>query len=195
LTGWPYWAVLAIFFVLGVVFVLSRVPALLTSLGTFGSWTEVRELVAGTPAEALCELPVTGEPVQPSLTRRERLNIALVSILSQSIQVTLVVLAVFLFFNLFGFLAISKETTEGWTTLQDVDPLLGRDLVITEPLVRVAGFLAAFTGMYFTVVLSTDSTYRAEFAEDVAPRIRQALAVRTAYRHALHDPSIPDRDE
>ena len=55
--------------------------------------------------------------------------------------------------------------------------------MITEPLLRVAGFLGAFTGMYFTVVLSTDATYRDEFAEDVAPQIRQALAVRLAYRH------------
>jgi hypothetical protein len=57
----------------------------------------------------------------------------------------------------------------------------GRELVITEPLLRVAGFLGAFTGMYFTVVLSTDATYRAEFAEDVEPQIRQSLAVRAAY--------------
>ncbi|MGD9703233.1 MAG: hypothetical protein AB7Q42_10860 [Acidimicrobiia bacterium] len=189
LTGWPYWAVLAIFFLLGVVFVLSRVPALLASLATFDDWGEVRALVTDTPADALCELPAEGDPEEYALSRRERLNIALVSILSQSIQVTLVVLAVFAFFNLFGFLAISKGTTEAWTTLPNIDPLVGQRLVITEPLVRVAGFLAAFTGMYFTVVLSTDSAYREEFAEDVAPRIRQALAVRTAYRYALHDTS------
>ena len=59
----------------------------------------------------------------------------------------------------------------------------GRPLVVTEPLLRVAGFLGAFTGMYFTVVLSTDATYRDEFAEDVGPQIRQALAVRIAYLH------------
>jgi hypothetical protein len=58
----------------------------------------------------------------------------------------------------------------------------GRPLVVTEPLLRVAGFLGAFTGMYFTVVLGTDATYRDEFAEDVGPQIRQALAVRLAYR-------------
>ena len=34
--------------------------------------------------------------------------------------------------------------------------------------------------MYFTVVLSTDATYRDEFAEDVAPELRQALAVRAS---------------
>ena len=56
--------------------------------------------------------------------------------------------------------------------------------MLTEPLLRVAGFLGAFTGMYFTVVLGTDATYRGEFAEDSGPQIRQALAVRLASRHA-----------
>jgi hypothetical protein len=71
-----------------------------------------------------------------------------------------------------------------------------RPMVITEPLMRVAGFLAAFTGMYFTVVLSTDSTYRDEVAQDVAPEIRQAFAVRAAYRHAIalrNAPTTHDR--
>jgi hypothetical protein len=87
---------------------------------------------------------------------------------------------------LFGLLAIPEETTRAWTGLDDVHVLLswnfgGRVIVVTESLLRVAGFLGAFTGMYFTVVLSTDATYREEFAEDVAPQIRQALAVRVAY--------------
>ena len=54
--------------------------------------------------------------------------------------------------------------------------------MITEPLIRVAAFLGAFTAMYFTVLLSTDATYREEFADDVAPQLRQALAVRCVYR-------------
>jgi hypothetical protein len=45
-------------------------------------------------------------------------------------------------------------------------------------------FLGAFAGMYFTVLLSTDDTYRNEFADDVGPEIRQALAVREVYRLA-----------
>ena len=58
----------------------------------------------------------------------------------------------------------------------------GRTLVLTEALIRVSMFLGAFAGMYFTVVLSTDDIYRNEFADDVGPEIRQALAVREAYR-------------
>ena len=90
---------------------------------------------------------------------------------------------------LFGFLAIPEETAKGWTGLEAIDVLAtwtagGRTLVITEPLLRVAAFLGAFSGMYFTVLLTTDATYREEFAEDVGPQLRQALAVRRVYDRA-----------
>jgi hypothetical protein len=93
------------------------------------------------------------------------------------------------FFVLFGFLAISADIAAGWTgssvhVLADVT-VGGRQLVVTEPLLRVAGFLGAFAGMYFTVVLSTDATYREEFTDDIGPELRQALAVRLVYRQAL----------
>ena len=56
--------------------------------------------------------------------------------------------------------------------------------MLSEPLIRVSVFLGAFSGMYFTVVLTTDDTYRSEFTDDVGPEVREALAVRTAYRVA-----------
>ena len=120
---------------------------------------------------------------------RQRLNIGLVAVFSQAIQITATALAMFGFFVLFGFLAIGAETAAGWTgdpvhVLVDVT-LGGRQLVVSEPLLRVAGFLGAFAGMYFTVVLSTDATYREEFAEDIGPELHQALAVRLLYRRAL----------
>ena len=36
----------------------------------------------------------------------------------------------------------------------------------------------------FSIVLSTDALYREEFADDVGPQLRQALAVRCVYRTA-----------
>jgi hypothetical protein len=188
LTGLAYVATLGIFFVLGTVFVLSRIPALMAPLAQFDDWAEVGQLVHGTPAERL-RIPGEGDPRETPLTRRQRVNLALVSVFSQALQVTFVAVLLTMFFVLFGFLAIPADTTAAWTQLDDVRVLAtwklnGRSLQLTEPLLRVAGFLGAFTGMYFTVVLSTDATYRDEFADDVAPEIRQALAVRVAYRWA-----------
>lgn len=196
LTGIPYAATLGIFFVLGAVFVLSRVPGIMRGLATFGSWAEVHEVIAGTPAERV-GIPTDGAPPPLPLGLRQKVNAALVTVFSQALQVTFVALLLTSFFTLFGFLAIPEATAEAWTAVEkgtvnvlaSVD-IGGRTLVITEPLLRVAGFLGAFTGMYFTVVLSTDATYREEFAEDVGPQIRQALAVRVAYLH--HRLATPD---
>jgi hypothetical protein len=186
LVGPPYIATLTIFFLLGAVFVLSRVPALMAGLATFADWSEVVDLVAGTPAGHLAN-PASGAAPDLPLTIRQKLNVGLVTVFSQALQITFVALLLTFFFVLFGFLAIPEATMQGWTTLDDVHVLAswtvnGRALVVSEPLLRVAGFLGAFTGMYFTVVQSTDATYRDEFAEDVAPQIREALAVRFAYR-------------
>ncbi len=185
LTGPAYAATLAIFFGLGAIFVLSRVPGIMRGLAHFDTWDDVRAAVAGTPAEAM-PLPAAGPVPAHPLSRRQQVNAALVTVFSQALQITLVALLLTMFFTLFGFLAVPEATASGWTGLERIDVLAswtvdGRTLVVTEPLLRVAGFLGAFTGMYFTVLLSTDATYRDEFAEDVGPQIRQALAVRVAY--------------
>lgn len=198
LTGIPYVATLGIFFLLGAVFVLSRVPGIMRGLATFGSWDDVRAATEGTPAGHVV-LPPAGAPPSYELSTRQKVNAALVTVFSQALQVTFVALLLTSFFTLFGFLAIQQATAGGWTGQDDAINVLasleisGRSLVITEPLLRVAGFLGAFTGMYFTVVLTTDATYRDEFAEDVGPQIRQALAVRVAYlHHRLATPTIAD---
>jgi hypothetical protein len=188
LHGPAYVVSLSLFFLLGSAFVLSRVPEGIRIVHTFDDWAEVAELVKGTPAEGL-QLPVEGDPMEARLSRRQRVNIGLVSVLSQAILITIVAILLAGFFTLFGVLAIPEVTTGSWTATDDVHVLAnldfgGHTLVLTEALLRVSGFLGAFAGMYFTVVLSTDATYRDEFAEDTGPQIRQALAVRLAYRHA-----------
>ncbi|MDP2292438.1 MAG: hypothetical protein Q8M22_14700 [Actinomycetota bacterium] len=187
LQGPVYIVTLALFFLLGSAFVLSRIPESIRAVNDFHDWTEVTQLVKGTPAEGLA-LPTHGDPREMPLSARQRVNIGLVSVFSQAILITFVAVVLAMFFMLFGLLAIPEATTASWTQLAEVHVLAhldvgGRSLVLSESLLRVSGFLGAFTGMYFTVVLGTDATYRGEFAEDAAPQIRQALAVRLAYRH------------
>ena len=192
LIGPIYWITLSTFFVMGSVFLLSRVPTLVRSLNTFESWHEVRSLADPVVADELLEsasLDDDGPPADRP-TGPQRFNIGLVALFSQAIQITAAALAMFAFFVLFGFFAIPNETAGAWTGLDPVHTFLhvdfgGRELALSEPLLRVSGFLGAFTGMYFTVVLSTDSTYREEFAEDLGPELRTAFAVRALYRRAL----------
>jgi hypothetical protein len=57
----------------------------------------------------------------------------------------------------------------------------GRQLVMSEPLLRVSGFLAVFAGLNFAVYLVTDATFRREFRDEVVAEVRQAFAVRVLY--------------
>ncbi|MEZ5231124.1 MAG: hypothetical protein R2755_24420 [Acidimicrobiales bacterium] len=190
LTVYP--AVLGVFLVAGAAFLLSRLPAEIGSIGHFDTWAEVGALLADSPACG-CPLPTDGDARPPAagLTRRQWVNLALVSLFTQGVQITLVAMTMGLFLTLFGFLAISEQTIVNWTQLPQADVLVqvavgGRDLVLTRQLLQVAGFLATFTGFYFTVVAVTDETYRREFRDDVVTELRESLAVRAAYRHHVH---------
>jgi hypothetical protein len=184
LDGAAYVVVVLTFFLLGAAFAVSRLPGFIRAENRFVSWTDVGAYLDGTPAAGI-DLPASGATLDP-LRPRQRFNIGLIVLFGQTLQISLVVLALTAFFVFFGFMAIGVDTIITWTQLDSVRVLaeatLGdRRLVLTESLIRVSVFLGAFSGMYFTVVLTTDETYRAEFASDVGPEIRQILAVRTAY--------------
>jgi hypothetical protein len=186
LTGAPYWLVLLSFMLLGGLFLATRLPGDVESIGRFDSWEEVRQEITDTPARNL-DLPVDGDPEEPPLRRRHWLNVGLVMLFSQAIQITLVALAMFGFLMGFGFLAMHLDVQQAW--IGDIAQIrefghvyMGAErLSITEPLLRVCGFLASFSGFYFTIYLVTDSTYRDEFRVDVVGEVRDAFAVRLAY--------------
>ena len=179
-----YLLVLSLFFVIGGGFVLTGLPGDVRAAGTLDSWDEVRDLTAGTPAEAIT-LPSVGVPPPPDLSRRQYVNVALVGLFARTIQIAVVAVAVGAFLALLGTLAIDEATTASWTGgSPDVIAswtLAGRELVVTSALLRVAGFLAVFAGLTFTVHLITDPTYRQEFRTDMASEVREVFAVRAAY--------------
>ena len=114
------------------------------------------ERVEGTPAEQLCrELPADEAADTPPLSKRQWGNLALVFLFSQGLQVALVSAMVFVFLFVFGVLVVTEPIARGFV---DAQPnvlasfdLWGRDLVITEELLRVTGFLTVFAGLYFAV--------------------------------------------
>ena len=127
LTGPVYVAVIGVFFVLGATFVLTRIPPLMRSLNTFGSWGEVAELTHDTPAAGVLDELHPDIAVDPHAERpsvRQRVNIGLLTVFSQAIQVTLVGIGLAAFFVLFGFLAIPEATAASWTGLDDIHVLL-----------------------------------------------------------------------
>jgi hypothetical protein len=187
LEGWWYWIVLGSIAALATLFLGTRLPAELAVLARFGSWDEVTTLVGDTPVEPVCAR-VTPPVETPPLRRRQWSNVWLVAMFSQGLQITLVSVLIGVVMIGFGMITVSPALTASWTGippdklewLVSVD-LFGRTLVLTEEMLRVAGFLAAFSALYVSVSAVTDEAYRAEFSDQIAAELRQAFAVRAVY--------------
>jgi hypothetical protein len=142
--------------------------------------------VDGTPASALVdEASRDQRPDTPPLSKRQWGNVALVFLFSQALQVVLVSAMVFVFLFVFGVLVVTESVAHGFLNAQPnvlaSFELWGRDLVITEELLRVTGFLTVFAGLYFSVTAVTDESYRREFVGEILEEMRRSLAVRAVY--------------
>lgn len=190
LPGSLFFVTAAMFVVVGLLFLLTRLPAEVRRLDDELGDGGLVDACEGTPMEELVKrLTAEGRPrIEPSteLTRRQRVNVYLVFLFAQAVQAVLVTAAVFLFFTAFGLVAIRPVVIESWLgdipfdVLAEVQ-LFGHELVLTTGLLHVAGFVAFVAGFSFTVSMVTDSAYRDEFFDEVVGHVRQALAVRTAY--------------
>jgi hypothetical protein len=150
-----------LFVLLGITFLIARLPR------------EVKALEREADANA------------PPLDRRELVNVGLVMFVSQALQVLAVSLAIGGFFVAVGVLAIDPGITESWTgsapnPLIEFD-LFGQEAVLSEELVRVAGAIAAFTGLYFAISMLTDDVYRREFLEELTSEMRESFCERAEY--------------
>ena len=101
---------------------------------------------------------------------------------SQALQVLLLSFSVFMFFIVFGKVAITDTVIKSWVG-QPPETLPSLDwLPISNQLFQVAVFLAAFSGLYFTVYAVTDQTYRDQFFTSVSKELERAIGVQTVYR-------------
>jgi hypothetical protein len=158
---------------LGSAFLLARLPR------------EVKTLEGGVETGA-----------QP-LSSKQRRNVGLVLFTSQAVQVLTVTLLVGIFFTVFGLFAVTDSVRESWlgaancavAPLPGESPcdvlveihLFGGDYELTAELLKVAGGLAAFSGLYFAVAMLTDATYREEFLDEVTEELRQTFRERVEY--------------
>ena len=184
LEGVSFVATLLVFVLAGGGFLLTRAPGDIAAIEQFDDWPSVRPFLAETPADAVV-LPDHGDPSEPPLNRGQRTNMLVLALTTQAVQITVVSSVVWAFFVLLGFVAVHPDTVTAWIGAEP-DVLFEFSLgastfALTEQLLRVAAFLAAFSGLAFTVYLVTDQTYREEFRIDVADELRQIFAVRLAY--------------
>ncbi len=160
---------------------LAAIVALLVLVGT-------AFLVGRIPREVeIIEREAGGDG--PPLDRRQHFNVGLVLFVSQALQVLVVSLAIAGFFTAFGLLAISDQVLDAWigtangTRVLGIGDftVLGVRVHLTQELLRVAVAIAAFSGLYYSIAVLTDSTYREEFLEEVTGEMRQTFADRAAY--------------
>jgi hypothetical protein len=180
--GLTYVILAGLFPLIGILFLTTRLPRDIGELNHFDSVEQMQPLLDDTPMQP-ARVELDPDDV-PGLSRREWGNVGLVALFSQGVQIAIVTLLIGVFFVVLGVLLVSEETTLSWAGQVNVLVSFSfgqRELVITEQLLRVAGFVMAFAGLNYTVVLLTDQTYRTEFREEVVAELRQSFAVRAAY--------------
>ncbi len=187
LEGARFWLVLCLFAVVTAVFVGFRLPAEIGQIERFASAQRVAELVRGTPVEGLA-LAEDELRLDAPLRRRQRTNAGIVVLFNLSLQVLLAASLVGGFFLVFGMLALDVSVIASW--IEGEPQVLAelrwpRGAVVTEELLRVALFLSAFSGFYFTISVLTNREFRDEFFEDIVGEVRQACAVRVVYLGAI----------
>ncbi len=196
-TPLAFWVTFGLLVVVATGFVVLRIPREIAEISRFDSWSRVCDL-AGRAQSPLCDREVEElrGRCDPPLTRADRLNVGIVVLFNLGLQIVLISTAIGAFYVVFGLFAVREDTIIEWTSLtalgsDDIVASLsvgGTELVLTVELLRVVGFLVAFSALQFSVAAVTDATYRQEFFDEVTGEVRQALAVRSIYLDQLVEP-------
>lgn len=182
LDGPLLWTSSGLLLVLGVLVTMERTHAQIADLDHEAPVEQVREACRATPlAQAAEQLP---HFVGPRLERPQRRNMLVSALATQAIQAAIIGLLVWLFFIVFGVVAITAGVQQAWVgDLGSPDILLtiADGHVLSRALLRVATFLGAFAAFYTAIYASSDPAYRASFSEDVGASLQQAVDVRRVY--------------
>lgn len=166
-----YAVAVALFFLIGLVFLSMRLPH------------SVRDMEDS--------VDLAGVP----LSRFQRINLGLVILVSQSLQILLVAVLVWLFFATFGALLVDVSVVESWTGTEPTTVfdfgLFGETVVVTRQLLRASLGIAAFAGLYYTVAMLVDATYRDEFVGELIDQMRSTFTTRAEYLELVDSTPAP----
>jgi hypothetical protein len=169
---------------LAVGFLLVRLPEELDRVDDEAEGVRLVAACKGTPLEQVA--PTVAAETEFDVVRDvevtgyQKANLILVLLVSQIVQVLLLSLAVFLFFVTFGSVVMQRNVVESWISFPP-HPVFGWPPGLTIELVQVSVFLAAFSGLYFTVYAVTDGTYREQFFTAISRELERAVGVRAVY--------------
>lgn len=186
------WLSVLLFAALAVLFLIARLPEevdrVVEEVDDGGLVAATRRTPLADCAARLAEGAGPGSPLlDVPLSRLERVNLLLVLLVVQAGQVLFLSLSVFGFFMLFGAVAIRPEIIESW--LGTGPTYIGwESSPLSVQLLQVSIFLAAFSGLYFSVSAVTDPTYRDQFFTQITAELTRAVGVRAVYA-ALRRPT------
>lgn len=178
------WTCVGIFAFIAVAFLQQPFRDEIDRVGTELEGERLVETCAGTPvASAAREIQnqphLATEVAGIRLPLLQRRNLFLMLFITQAIQVILLAMVVFVFFVVFGAVAIRPDVVEAW--LGYPPTYVFEPLNLSRELLRVAVFLSGFAGLYFTVQAVIDERYRREFFSQVSQGLEQAVGVRKVY--------------
>jgi hypothetical protein len=185
---WPVLLIgLSIFVGLAISFAVIRAPDQIGEIEADMDARRVRALVAGTPAAPL--LRSRRSRKVPPLSPSERRNVRMVVVVSELTLVTIVSAAMFLFLIVVGLIVLPVSLQDTWIgeppNVWFSFNLFGERLGLTVEMIKVAGFVAAFAALQFTVSLLSDRAYQDEFLGDLREGLRRSLAVRVVYLESV----------
>ncbi|MGF1597212.1 MAG: hypothetical protein ACFCVK_09825 [Acidimicrobiales bacterium] len=194
-TGVSFAITVGLLLAVAVAFLALRVPREIANVARFESWGQVCELAGRAGSPLTVATAPRGDGHGPHLSRAHRINVISVVLFNLAVQIVLVSALIGLFYVVFGMFAVRAETIVAWTSLGEVGPtqalwefeIAGTEVVMSVALLRVVGFLAAFSALQFSVAAMTDATYREEFFDEALAEMRGTLAVRSLYLHHLVD--------
>lgn len=175
------WLAVAFFGLLAIGFLVARLPEEVAAVNDVIDPDVVRRAVAGTPLE-FCAGDLPDDLRAEPLARKQRVNLLLVLLVTQMSQVLILAASVWVFFLTFGRVAIKPGVITSWVgdgSPTEVPLLPG--LGFSQELLQVSIFLAAFSGLYFTVYAVTDAAYREQFFTEITDELERAVGVRSAY--------------
>lgn len=186
LEGWRFGAVLTGFGLLTVVILLVGLRHEREELAAPAPGPDLARRARLTPAAPLVDRGV--EPAAPALDRIERINLAVALLFALGLRVLIVGAVVGSAFFVFGLLVVDEALTADWAgTAPQVFlrmDIAGKEVVVTEPLLRVATMLGGFAALYFAAVALGDARNREAFLDDVLERFRRVMAAWSYYRGA-----------
>lgn len=186
LDGGVLWVTVMLFAALAVGFLLVRLPEELDRVDHEMQGSRLVESVRGTPVESAARALSGSDGTLPQVEDEkhvagfQRANLILVLLVSQIVQVFLLALAVLVFFLVFGVVAMHPDVVESW--IGQAPRAFEQFPTLSVELIQVSIFLAAFSGLYFTVYAVTDETYREQFFTAVTDELERAVGVRAVYR-------------